>query len=288
MTKRKVALITDSTCDIPQDWREKYDIDVVPLTIILGDRQYKDGIDLTAEQFYELLPHLKSFPSTSQPSPQDFLLAFQNAADKGYEEALVIVISSAMSGTINSTREAAAESPIPVHVLDGKNNSMGLGWQVIAAARTRDAGGDAAAMIKTAEQVRDHMAYYITLDTMEYLSKGGRIGSATKFLESIIKIKPLISVNPKTGSVIPSIPARSRHNAIEGMVREFSNHVDAHYPIHVAVLHNAGLEEAQALAERVQRELSPQEIIISITSPILGSHTGPKALALCGYSISES
>jgi len=191
-------------------------------------------------------------------------------------------------GVGHSAREAAAESPIPVHVLDGKNNSMGLGWQVIAAARARDGGGDATAMIKIAEQVRDHMAYYITLDTMEYLSKGGRIGSATKFLESIIKIKPLISVNPKTGSVTPSIPARSRHNAIDGLVREFSNHVDARYPIHVAVLHNAALDEAQALAERVTRELSPLEIIISITSPILGSHTGPKALALCGYSVPES
>jgi DegV family protein with EDD domain len=288
MTQRRVALITDSTCDIPQNWRDQYDIDVVPLTIILGDRQYKDGIDLTAEQFYELLPRLNSFPSTSQPSPQDFLIAFQKAAKKGYEEALVIVISSAMSGTINSAREAAAESPIPVQILDGKNNSMGLGWQVIAAARTRDGGGDAAAMIRQAETARDHMAYYITLDTMEYLSRGGRIGSATKFLESIIKIKPLISVNPKTGSVIPSIPARSRHNAIDGVVREFSNHIDARYPIHVAVLHNAALEEAQALAERVQQELSPAETIISITSPILGSHTGPKALALCGYSVVES
>jgi len=288
MTQRKVALITDSTCDIPQNWRDQYDIDVVPLTIILGDRQYKDGIDLTAEQFYEMLSHSKSFPSTSQPSPQDFTVAINNAADKGYEEALVITISSAMSGTINSAREAAAESPIPVHVLDGKNNSMGLGWQVIAAARARDDGGDAAAMIKTAEQVRDHMAYFITLDTMEYLSKGGRIGSATKFLESIIKIKPLISVNPKTGSVTPSIPARSRHNAIDGLMREFSNHVDARHPIHVAVLHNAALDEAQELADRVTRELSPLEIIICITSPILGSHTGPKALALCGYSVPES
>lgn len=287
MTQKQIAIITDSTCDIPTEWRGKYDIGVVPLTIIFGEQQYKDGIDLTAEQFYEMLPKARQFPSTSQPSPRDFLNAYQAAAEKGYKEALVITISAAMSGTINSAREAAAASPIPVQVMDGKNNSMGLGWQVIAAARARESGGDLAAMVKTVEQVRDRISYYITLDTMEYLSKGGRIGSATKFLESIIKIKPLISVNPKTGSVVPSIPARSRQNAIDGVYREFFNHIDLNAPMHVTVLHNSALDEAQALAERVKHDYPAAEIFISITSPILGVHTGPRALALCGYSLPE-
>lgn len=285
MTQKTVALITDSTCDIPQDWRERYDIGVVPLSIIFGTQEYKDGVDLTAEQFYELLPNSAHFPTTSQPSPNDFLSAYQAAAAKGYQKILVITISSAMSGTINSAREAAAVSPISVRVMDGKNNSMGLGWQVIAAARTREAGGDFAAMMKTAEQVRDRISYYITLDTMEYLSKGGRIGSATKFLESIIKIKPLISVNPKTGSVAASIPARSRRNAIDGIYREFFNHIDLNAPMHITVLHNSALDEAKEIAERVKRDYPAAEVFISITSPILGVHTGPRALALCGYSL---
>ncbi len=287
MVQNKVALISDSTCDIPREWLEKYDIAVVPLNIIFGDRQYKDGIELTADQFYRMLPESKYFPSTSQPSPNDFLMAYQAAARKGYEEALVITISSAMSGTINSAREAAAVSPIPVRVLDGKNNSMGLGWQVIAAARARESGADGPTMFKAAERVRDNMVYFISLDTLEFIAKGGRIGSATKFLESIIKIKPLISVNPKTGSVVPSIPARSRHNAIEGLYKEFFNHVDTRLPMHITVLHNSALEEAQALAERVQSEYAPVELFISTTSPILGTHTGPRALALCGYALAD-
>lgn len=287
MVQNKVALITDSTCDIPQGWRDQYDIGVVPLTIIFGENQYKDGVDLSAEKFYEMLPQTKQFPSTSQPSPKDFLKAFQTAAEKGYQEAIVITISSAMSGTIQSARQAAAEAPIPVRVMDGKNNSMGLGWQVIAAARAREAGADAAAMLAVAEKVRDNMAYFITLDTMEFLAKGGRIGTATRFLESIIKIKPLISVNPKSGSVVPSIPARSRHNAIEGLYREFFEHVNPRDSLHITVLHNAAIEEAEALAERVRREYAPAELFISITSPILGVHTGPRALALCGYSLPE-
>lgn len=287
MVQSKVALITDSTCDIPQAWRDQYDIDVVPLTIIFGENQYKDGIDLSAEKFYEMLPQTRHFPSTSQPSPKDFLRAYQTAAEKGYQEVVAITISSAMSGTIQSARQAAGDSPIPVRVMDGKNNSMGLGWQVIAAARARERGADAATMLTVAEKVRDNMVYFITLDTMEFLAKGGRIGTATRFLESIIKIKPLISVNPKTGSVIPSIPARSRHNAIEGLYREFFDHIDPRAPLHVTVLHNAAIEEAEALAERVRSEYSPVELFISITSPILGAHTGPRALALCGYALPE-
>jgi DegV family protein with EDD domain len=288
MVQNRVALITDSTCDIPQAWRDQYDISVVPLTIIFGENQYIDGIDLTAEQFYEMLPQTKHFPSTSQPSPKKFLQAYQAAAEKGYQEVIAITISAAMSGTIQSARQAASESPIPVHIMDGKNNSMGLGWQVVAAARAREKGADAVEMLKVAEKVRDSISYYITLDTMEFLAKGGRIGTATRFLESIIKIKPLISVNPKTGSVVPSIPARSRHNAIDGLYREFFNHVNPDYPLHITVLHNSAIEEAEALMERVKQQYSPAEIFISMTSPILGTHTGPKALALCGYALPEN
>jgi len=282
MSKR-IALVTDSTCDIPAEWIQQYEIQVVPLTVIFGDQQFLDGVDLTAEQFYERLPKEKRHPTTSQPSSQAFIEAYRQAASSGAQEILVITISSAMSGTIESARRAAQESPIPVHVIDGKNNSMGLGWQVIAAARAQEAGGGLEAMLSVAEQVRQDMVYYVSLDTMEYLSRGGRIGGATRFLESFLHIKPLIYVRPETGVVAPSIPARSRAGAIEGLYREFFRHFPPARPLHIAVLHNNALPEAQALAERVQREHSPRELFITIVSPVLGVHTGPRAIALCGY-----
>lgn len=287
MVSNRIALITDSTCDIPMEWREKYDITVVPLTIIMGDRQYLDGVDLTAERFYELLPQTTRLPTTSQPAPREFLDAYKAAAEKGYQEAVVITISSAMSGTILSANQAAADSPIPVHVVDGKNNSMGLGWQVIAAARAREAGGDLEAMLKSAEQARVNMVYCITLDTLEYLAKGGRIGGATKFIGTILNIKPMINVNPHTGVVSAGSPSRSRARGIENLFKEFFNKIDTRFSMHITVLHNSALEDAQALAERVKREFSPEELFISITSPVLGIHTGPKALALVGYSVPE-
>ncbi len=279
----RIALVTDSTCDIPAEWVEQYQIEVVPLTIIFGDEQFLDGVELSALAFYERLARENRHPTTSQPAPRDFLAAYQKAADRGASEVLAITISSAMSGTIQSARQAAEQSPIPVTVMDGRNNSMGLGWQVIAAARAREAGGGMAQMLAAAEKVRDRMVYYISLDTITYLSKGGRISEAIKFLDSVIQIKPLIYVKPDTGTVGASLPARSRSGAIDGLYKQFFRHIPPGKALHVAVLHNNAEEEARALAERVRQEHNPVEMFITIVSPVLGVHTGPRAIALCGY-----
>lgn len=280
---QRIALVTDSTCDIPAAWIAQYDIGVVPLTIVFGSQAFLDGVELSAEQFYKRLLVETNHPTTSQPAPGAFLEAYRHAAECGAQEILVITISSAMSGTIESARRAARECEIPVHVLDGKTNSMGLGWQVIAAARAQEAGGGLDAMVAAAEQARDAMVYYISLDTIEYLSKGGRIADAARLLNSILNIKPLIYVRPETGTVSASIPARSRKSAIEGMYKEFFKHIDTTRPMHITVLHNNALEEAEAVAERVRNEYAPKELFISIVSPVLGVHTGPRAIALCGY-----
>jgi DegV family protein with EDD domain len=280
----RIALITDSTCDIPTEWIRQYEIIVVPLTIIFGDQQYLDGVELSAQEFYNRLSTDPLHPTTSQPTPKLFVEAYQRAAANGAEEIMVVTISSAMSGTIESARQAAQDSKIPVHIHDGKNNSMGIGWQVIAAARAREAGGGDAEMIAAAELVRKKISYYITLDTIEYLARGGRIADAARFLNSLLGIKPLIYVNPDTGTVGASMPSRSRKNAIEGMVKEFFRHVNPARPLHITVLHNDALPEAQDIADQIQRDYAPVELFINIVSPVLGVHTGPRALALCGYS----
>ena len=279
----EIALVTDSTCDIPIEWVRQYELTVVPMTIIFGEQQYLDGVEMTAEQFYERLPLEKHHPTTSQVTPQQFLAAFNQAAEGGASSVLVITISSAMSGAMASALAAAPQSPIPVEVFDSKSNSMGLGWQVIAAARAREAGGGMQEMLAAARHVQKNMVYYITLDTIEYLSKGGRIAGAVKFLGSLIQIKPLIYVNRETGAVGASIPSRSRKGALEGLYREFFKQFKPGQALHITVLHNNALPEAQVLAEQVRREHAPRELFITIVSPALGVHTGPRAVALCGY-----
>ena len=279
----KVALVTDSTCDIPKEWLEKYEITVVPMTVIFGDQAYMDGRDITPLEFYERLKTDPHHPTTSQPTPEDFVKAYEKATESGAEEVLTIVISSQMSGTYDSAVRAAQMFEKSVQVLDSHNNSMGLGWQVIAAARTREAGGDLAAMMESAKKVSAKMVYYVALDTIEYLAKGGRIGGAVKFLDSILKIKPLIFVKPETGTVAPALPSRSRAGVLKSLYNEFFRHIDTSKPLHITILHNNAEEDAKTIEERVRKEYSPLEIFTTIVTPILGVHTGPGAVAICGY-----
>lgn len=280
----KIALVTDSTCDIPKEWLEKYEITVIPMTVIFGDEPYLDGRDITPIEFYERLLTDPRHPTTSQPSPADFVEAYKKAVVGGADEVLAILISSQMSGTYAAAVQAAEMFDKPVKVLDSRSNSMGLGWQVIAAARARESGGGLQAMLDAAVHVRSRAAYYIALDTIEYLAKGGRIGGAIKFLDSVLKIKPLIYVNHETGTVGAGIPSGSRAGVLKNMYKEFFKHVDTSRPLHLTVLHNHAEKEAAEIAHLVKREFSPVELFIAIVTPVLGAHTGPRAVALCGYS----
>lgn len=281
---KKIAIITDSTNDIPRELREKYQVQVVPLTIIWHGKQYLDGIELTAEDFYKGLTSEPPLPTTSQPTPQDFLNSYKKAQDDGAQEIFVAVISSAMSGTIGSARTAAEGFALPVTIVDSKSNSMSLGWQVLAAARVREAGGSVDQMVEAAEKVRKGLHYHIILETMDFLFHGGRIAGAARLISGMLKIKPQIRVNHESGSVEPGDISRTRAQAIEKLYTSFFKKLDTTKPMHVAVLHNAALADAEALAERVRNEFNPRELVISIVSPVLGVHTGPQALALCGYS----
>jgi len=283
MAKNKIAFITDSTSDIPLELREKYDLTVVPLTINWEGKSYLDGVDLTPEEFYKRLEEDPVRPTTSQPAPGDFVRAFQQAQQNGAEEIVVVTISSAMSGTIQSARTAAESVDIPVHIVDSRGNSMGLGWQVLAGARSRDAGESMTAILAAIEKVRTHVHFHVVLDTLDYLFKGGRIAGAAKLLNSVLKIKPQVHVNHNSGSVEPSHVSRTRAKAIEALYSSFFDKVDIKKPLHIAVLHNAALEEAKALAERIREEFHPVELFIGFASPVLGVHTGPHAIGISGY-----
>ena len=277
------ALITDSTCDLPNEYLEKYEVQVVPLTIVWGKEQFQDGVNLSADEFYSRLETDPVIPTTSQPTPQEMIQAFEKVKQKGAEEILILTISSAMSGTFASAKKAAETFDIPVRVGDSKSNSMSLGWQVLAAARARENGADGEAMLKAAEQARSSMAYMISLDTLDYLHKGGRIGGASHFVGNLLNLKPQITVNHITGEVEGGRRSRTRKRALLDLYEDFFSQVDINKKLHIAVLHNAAPEEAAKLMDQIQEEYHPEELIISIVSPVLGVHTGPRAVAICGY-----
>ncbi|MBI9044094.1 MAG: DegV family protein [Anaerolineaceae bacterium] len=285
MTNKKIALLTDSTNDLPQEYLDQYNIHVIPLSINWGAESYKEGIEITKAEFYQRLRKDHSMPKTSQPAPGDFLKFYKQFKDEQFDEALVITISSGMSGTYQSALQASEESDLPVTVIDSRSNTMGLGWQVLAAARELTSGTDVQEIPEKLEQIREKLRLYVQLNTLEYLHKGGRIGSATRFIGELVQLKPLVLVNNHSGLVEGSKRSRTWKRALDTVYKTFIEGLDITKPMKVAVLHADDEESALKVAERIKNEINVDEFVFTMTSPILGTHTGPGTVAIAGYPI---
>lgn len=278
-----IEIITDSTCDIPDSLLKQYHIQVVPAYIFWGEDQYRDRVNLQPEDFYKGLQTRPQRPTSSQPNATDFKQAYEEAAKRGADEIITLTVSSAMSGTYQSAQDAAKLVNVPVSVVDSKGPTMTLGWQVLAAARAREAGKDIDYILTAVDQVRKKLAQFVAMDTLEYLQKGGRIGDAIKWMGTLLQVKPLVSINHQTGRVEPVTLARTHKSLVEAMYSKFFARLEGQAKLHIAVLHGNVQAEADALAERIRNEFNPVELLINITGPVLGINTGPGALALCGY-----
>jgi DegV family protein with EDD domain len=281
----QVALLTDSTCDLSDGQLARYGISYVPSFILWGDDALRDRIDISATEFYHRLRADPRFPTTAHPTPGQFARAYESAQHSGAREIVVVTVSSAMSGTYNAAAQAGTQAPLPVHVVDSKGPTMSLGWQVLAAARAREAGGDAGAMVEAAARVRAGLQQYVMLDTLEFLAKGGRIGRASQFIGTLLNIKPFVYINHETGLVEAGERHRTRKRALEALYQAFIARMDTTRPLHVAVLHGDCLPDAEAMAGRIRQEHAPAELLVAMTTPVLGVHTGPGAVALCGYAL---
>jgi len=278
-----IGIVTDSTCDIPEEFVKQYGITIIPQYIIWGDHQYRDRIDLTSLEFYQRLETDETRPTTSQASVSDFKHVYEELSNQGFSELIVLTVSSAMSGTFQMAKNAAKLVEIPVTVVDSKGPTMTLGWQVLAAARARESGDNVNKILEKIEEVRERMVQFVAMDTLEYLQKGGRIGNAVKWVGGLLQVKPLVCINHETGQVDPVSLARTQKALIENMYKKFFERLDINKKLRIAVLHGNVLEKAQELAARIQSEYHPVELIINMTGPVLGLNTGPGALALCGY-----
>jgi DegV family protein with EDD domain len=278
-----IAILTDSTCDIPQALVEQYNIHIVPQYIIWGEEQFKDRVDLAPEDFYKRIQSDPQRPTSSQATTADFLAAINQAVEDGTSEALILTVSSAMSGTYQMAKAAAEGAKIPVSVIDSKGPTMTLGWQVLAAARARDQGAGRAEIIEKVAKVRESLVQVVAMQTIEYLERGGRIGDAAKWVGTLLKVKPVIKINHETGLVEPAGLARTHQAMLRMLYRKFFDALETAGRLHIAVLHGNALEEAEKLAERIREEFNPVELLVNITGPVLGINTGPGALALCGY-----
>ncbi len=283
MSGHPIAVITDSTCDIPSPYLEQYQIYVAPQYVIWGTESFRDMVDMSPEEFYARLTRDSVHPKSSQPVVKDFLHCLEQAKEAGAQEAVIITISNQLSGTVKSAQQAADLVEMPVHVVDSFSASMGLGFQVLAAARAREAGGGAQELVDAADKVRRTIQVTFSVDTLDYLHRGGRIGGAARLVGTALQLKPQLYVDHSTGRVEPGERTRTRKRALERMVQILRNQMDLTKPVRVAVVHCAVEEEALAMRDRIEQEFQPVELVVTHVTPVIGTHTGPGALGLIGY-----
>ncbi len=278
-----IGIVTDSTCDIPQHLLEQHGIIVVPQVLIWGDREYRDRIDIQPGEFYQRLAVDRQHPKSSQPTQSDFSSAFTNAIEHGASSIITLVLSSTLSGSIDNAKMAAADCEVPVEVIDSRATSMGLGWQVLAAARAIENGLDLQGVLERVNQVRGKIVQFAGLDTLEYLRKGGRIGAVARWASTLLRIKPVVALNILTNLVEPIGLVRTYNALVDLLYRKFFDELKDHKNLHIAVLHGNMLENAEALAARIKEEFNPLELLINSTGPVVGLHAGSGALGICGY-----
>lgn len=278
-----IRIITDSTCDVPQPLIDELGIEVVPQVLIWGQQQYRDRVDIQAEEFYQRVLQEDEKPHSSFPDEGVFRLAYENAVNRGADELVMITLSSSLSGTHENAKRAGEGFPLPITVVDSNGTSMGLGWQVVAAARAARDGADRDGIVNTINRVRGRITQMVGMDTLEYLNRGGRIGAAAKWAGTLLKIKPLVAFDVVENQIDPIGLARTYTNMIETLYRKFFDRINGKRNLRVAVLHGNRREIAESVAERIREEFNPLELFVNSTGPVVGLHTGPGALGLCGY-----
>ena len=280
----KVAIATDSTMYLPKEITSKYDIRVAPATVIFAEEEFKDGVDITPSEFYERLQDAKELPTTSQPSPAEVKEIFDDILYAGCD-VLGIFVSSKLSGTISSANQALAMLPeAKIEIIDSLTTSMGGGWPIIMAAKAAQAGKSLAECKQIAEQALEKSGILFTVDTLEFLHKGGRIGGATRFLGTALQFKPVLELIE--GRIEPIERVRTRVKALNRIMELAADRIGDKSPIYIGILHANDLETAKKLQKMTNDAFNPAESIITDVSPGVGVHVGPGTVGiayLAGY-----
>ncbi len=277
-----VRIVTDSTSDLPPEICRELDITVVPLTVSFGDTGYRDGVDLTADEFYRKLATSDKLPTTSQPSAGAFAEAYKEVA-KETDQILSIHISGKLSQTQNSARLAASEMDggCNVQVMDSLQVSLGLGCIVISAARAARDGASMADLEQLVAKMMPETRTLALLETLEYLAKGGRIGKVQAYLGnslrplSIFKVIPIVEV--RDGEAHPLARVRSRGKGLDRLLLEVGG---ASGIAMAGVAYSTNREEAESVLDSLRPLVSPDNLVLSRFGPVLGTHLGPGALGL--------
>ncbi len=274
-----IKVVTDSTCDLPQEVAEQWGITVVPCTVVFDDQLYKDGIDMGPDEFYRRLVSSSKLPTTAQPSVNDFLEVYRPLYDEGHQ-VVSIHVSAKLSGTLNSAMQAresiqSPSGPGSIEIIDSQLASAGLGLLALEAARMVKGGSSYDQVVVGVQSLLPNTYAYFLVDTLEYLQKGGRIGKASAFLGSLLSVKPILMC--RDGEAAPVERPRTRQKGLEKMVELVRGRGPASS---LAIVHSTTPDEAEALKELFGDLVPTEEIVMARFGPVVGTYLGPGALGL--------
>jgi DegV family protein with EDD domain len=277
---RKVVVVTDSNATVPTDLARELDIRVVPIVMAFNGHTFRDGVDITPGQVYQRLREGMVPPTTSAPSVGDFLRVFAAAS-----QTAAGIVSIHLSPKLSATYGAAVAASqlvdgVPIQIVNCHSAAMGQGFVVVEAARAAMAGSDLEAVIARAKEVASKMHLLATIDTLEYLHRGGRIGGAAALLGTVLQIKPVLYV--ADGHVDVFARPRTSSKAVQAMLGHMAEQVGSGRP-HVAILHADALPEALKLRKTIEERFDCDELYVTELTPVMGAHTGPGVLGVAFY-----
>lgn len=277
---RKVAVVTDSSASLPTDLARDHDIHVVPIVLTLNGYNLLDGVDITPGELYGLLRETRHTPTTSAPSIGDFVRVYA-AASQTASGIVSIHMSPKLSATFNSAWTASQlVDDVPIRVLDSQTAAMGQGFVALEAARASAEGADLETVVARAQAVASRIHLLASIDTLEYLHRGGRIGGAATLVGTVLQIKPILYL--ADGRVDVFAKPRTKSKAVRVMLQQLAEQANGRR-LHVAVFHADAPEDAEELRQTIAQEFDCAELYVTEMTPVMGAHTGPGVLGLVFY-----
>jgi DegV family protein with EDD domain len=274
----RVAIITDSTVNLPENFIKEYSISVLPQVLIWSGETYEDGIDITPSDFYNRLKSDKNMPSTSQVTPKSFLRAYTDLLNQDYE-ILAILISEKLSGTIASAVQAKDSFPnAPIEIVDAGTTSLAMGFVVLTVAEALKAGADFREAKALAAHASEKVGVVFAVDTLEFLHRGGRIGGGSRFLGTALNIKPILEV---VGGRVEGLErVRTRSKSLTRLVELAEERIAGRSPVRLGGLHAAAPEDALNMLNQASARIDSVQTILTEVSPVIGTHAGPGTVGL--------
>lgn len=276
---QKIAIITDSSCDLSTEDREKYGIFSLPLRIIYKDREYLDYVNITPQEIYDNFEN--EIPTTSLPCSEYINTLFDKLENEGYTHVIGVFMSQALSGTFNAVRLQLEErTKFKYHLFDSKTVGHPLGLMTVKCCDLIKEGKNFDEIVALLPKIRENTYGYFTVNTLEYLKAGGRIGRVAGTIGDMLNLKPIITVDEE-GSYVTAAKARSRKKALKG-ISDIAKKIIDESPCELHILQGDALEEATAIYENLKTHPNVKKISIEHIGAAVGVHTGPK---LIGFSL---